>query len=106
MFGPTAGPGGLFPSSSFPSVSLLAAIVAHAQPAPESTPAAKPRPKVGLVLSGGGARGLTHVGVLKVLHEMRVPIDYIAAHVDGRDRRRPVRERHDARRRCSASWAR
>ena len=31
------------------------------------------------MLSGGGARGLTHVGVLKVLHEMRVPIDYIAA---------------------------
>lgn len=40
---------------------------------------AKPRPKIGLVLSGGGARGLTHVGVLKVLHEMKVPIDYIAA---------------------------
>ena len=39
----------------------------------------KPRPKVGLVLSGGGARGLTHIGVLKVLHEMRVPVDYIAA---------------------------
>lgn len=31
------------------------------------------------MLSGGGARGLTHIGVLKVLHEMRVPIDYIAA---------------------------
>jgi NTE family protein len=31
------------------------------------------------VLSGGGARGLTHIGVLKVLHEMKVPIDYIAA---------------------------
>jgi NTE family protein len=30
------------------------------------------------VLSGGGARGLTHIGVLKVLHEMRIPIDYIA----------------------------
>ena len=30
------------------------------------------------MLSGGGARGLTHIGVLKVLHEMRVPIDYIA----------------------------
>ena len=61
-------------------MALLLALPAHAQPAaPEATPAAKPRPKVGLVLSGGGARGLTHVGVLKVLHEMRVPIDYIAA---------------------------
>ena len=37
------------------------------------------RPKIGLVLSGGGARGLAHVGVLKVLEELRVPVDYIAA---------------------------
>jgi NTE family protein len=36
------------------------------------------RPKIGLVLSGGGARGAAHVGVLKVLESMRVPIDYIA----------------------------
>jgi NTE family protein len=54
------------------------ALPAHAQPAPEAT-TAKPRPKIGLVLSGGGARGFTHIGVLKVLHELRVPIDYIAA---------------------------
>jgi len=36
------------------------------------------RPKVGLVLSGGGARGAAHVGVLKVLEELRIPIDCIA----------------------------
>ncbi|HEU4602147.1 MAG TPA: patatin-like phospholipase family protein [Steroidobacteraceae bacterium] len=36
------------------------------------------RPRVGLVLSGGGARGAAHVGVLKVLEEMHVPIDAIA----------------------------
>jgi NTE family protein len=36
------------------------------------------RPRVGLVLSGGGARGLSHVGVLKVLEQERVPIDAIA----------------------------
>ena len=30
------------------------------------------RPVVGLVLSGGGARGFAHLGVLKVLHELRV----------------------------------
>ncbi|UOQ53873.1 patatin-like phospholipase family protein [Hymenobacter cellulosivorans] len=33
--------------------------------------------KVGLVLSGGGAKGLAHVGVLKQLEKNRVPIDYI-----------------------------
>lgn len=36
------------------------------------------RPRVGVVLSGGGARGAAHVGVLKVLDEMRVPVDAIA----------------------------
>ena len=36
------------------------------------------RPRIGLVLSGGGARGIAHIGVLKVLEEMRVPIDCIA----------------------------
>jgi len=35
------------------------------------------RPKIGLVLSGGGARGFAHIGVLKVLEENDVPIDYI-----------------------------
>lgn len=37
-----------------------------------------PRPRVGLVLGGGGARGAAHVGVLKELERMRVPIDAIA----------------------------
>lgn len=36
------------------------------------------RPKIGLVLSGGGARGAAHIGVLKVLEELRVPVDVIA----------------------------
>lgn len=36
------------------------------------------RPKIGLVLGGGGARGAAHVGVLEVLEENRVPIDCIA----------------------------
>ena len=38
----------------------------------------KRRPKIGLVLGGGGARGAAHVGVLKVLEQQRIPIDYIA----------------------------
>jgi len=36
------------------------------------------RPKIGLALSGGGARGAAHIGVLRVLEEMHIPIDYIA----------------------------
>ncbi|MBK7592187.1 MAG: patatin-like phospholipase family protein, partial [Betaproteobacteria bacterium] len=43
-----------------------------AQTAPVATAATAPR--IGLALSGGGARGLAHVGVLKVLEELRVPI--------------------------------
>ena len=36
------------------------------------------RPRIGLVLSGGGARGLAHIGVLKVLEREHIPIDAIA----------------------------
>jgi NTE family protein len=41
-------------------------------------PAVAARPRIGLVLSGGGARGAAHIGVLKVLDDLRVPIDAIA----------------------------
>jgi NTE family protein len=37
-----------------------------------------PRPKIGLVLSGGGAKGFAHIGVLKKLEENGIKIDYIA----------------------------
>src|ERR1700735_4075373 len=49
--------------------------------APPNAPAAPPaegRPRICLVLSGGGARGMAHIGVLKVLEELKVPIDCIA----------------------------
>ena len=36
------------------------------------------RPKIGLVLSGGGARGFAHIGVLKMLDSLEIPVDYIA----------------------------
>jgi NTE family protein len=49
---------------------LLATGVAAQDPAP--------RPRLGLVLSGGGARGLAHIGVLQVLEELRVPVDCVA----------------------------
>lgn len=38
----------------------------------------KGHPKVGLVLSGGGAKGFAHIGVLKVLEEIGMPVDYIS----------------------------
>ena len=38
----------------------------------------KPQPKIGLVLSGGAARGLAHVGVLKALEEQGIRVDAIA----------------------------
>jgi NTE family protein len=67
---------------------LLAGVAAtsHAQPhAPTATAGdgaasapARQRPRVGLVLSGGGARGLAHVGVLKVLERERIAVDVIA----------------------------
>lgn len=38
----------------------------------------KKRPKIGLVLSGGGARGIAHVGVLQWFEENRIPVDFVA----------------------------
>ncbi len=59
---------------------LAASLAAPARAQPAETPpgAEAKRPRIGLVLSGGGARGLAHVGVLKVLERERVPIDMIA----------------------------
>lgn len=56
---------------------LLLALLMAPGPAPaaEGAPA---RPRIGLVLSGGGARGFAHLGVLKVLEEARVPVDLVA----------------------------
>src|SRR5215467_3634299 len=36
------------------------------------------QPKVGLVLEGGGALGLAHIGVIQYLEEHRIPVNYIA----------------------------
>ena len=44
----------------------------------QSSATTSSRPRVGLVLAGGGAKGGAHVGVLKALEEMNVPIDCIA----------------------------
>lgn len=47
----------------------------YAQPTEEPAPQ---RPKIGLVLSGGGAKGMAHVGILKTLEEVGLRPDYIA----------------------------
>ncbi len=44
----------------------------------QTEPVEKDNPTVGLVLSGGGAKGFAHVGVLKVLEEAGVEVDYVA----------------------------
>ena len=49
------------------------------QTVPEVPPVAPPRiPKIGIALGGGFARGLAHIGILKVLEEENIPIDFIA----------------------------
>src|SRR5215472_829686 len=64
---------------SFAAASALAMlimyrpVIAADTPAPVSTTS----PRIGLALSGGGARGIAHVGVLKVLEEIRVPISCV-----------------------------
>jgi NTE family protein len=58
-------------------LAFAANALAAADP-PAETQAPPARPRVGLVLSGGGARGTAHVGVLKVLEDLHVPVDAIA----------------------------
>lgn len=43
-----------------------------------SSPAPLSRPRICLVLSGGGGRGMAHIGVLKILEDLKIPIDCIA----------------------------
>ena len=74
----------IFRFSAFAMMALLAVtllsatLVPTALAATTAEPSAGPHPRIGLVLSGGGALGAAHVGVLKVLEEMHVPIDVIA----------------------------
>ena len=58
-------------------MTLLAAVVTPIATAAEDQQQVT-KPKIGLALSGGGARGAAHVGVIQVLEQMQIPIDYIA----------------------------
>jgi NTE family protein len=57
---------------------FLTAAASAQQPIETVTTAPVPRPRIGLVLAGGGAKGGAHVGVLKVLEELHVPVDCVA----------------------------
>ena len=59
-----------------PGLRLAAGLLALATVADAAETAARPR--VGLVLGGGGARGAAHIGVLEVLEKHRVPVDCVA----------------------------
>jgi NTE family protein len=56
---------------------LLGSLSSFAQEQPAG-PAAKKRPTLGLVLQGGGALGLAHVGVITWLEEHHIPVNYVA----------------------------
>jgi NTE family protein len=84
---PLAGLAALVIIAAVPGSAPASAQEATDAPAQASTPPATPpaqkqtppptHPKVVLVLSGGGARGTAHIGVLKVLQEMRIPVDMV-----------------------------
>jgi NTE family protein len=57
---------------------LLVLSAGAAADEPTAGATSNPRPKVGLVLGGGGARGAAHIGVLEVLERLRVPVDCVA----------------------------
>jgi len=56
-------------------LTVSATLCAQTVPTVEQKPH---RPSVGLVLEGGGALGLAHIGVLQWLEEHRIPVDYVA----------------------------
>ncbi len=58
-------------------MALLLLLLSYTASANDTT-VVQTRPKIGLVLSGGGAKGAAHIGVLKYIEQEGIPIDYIA----------------------------
>ena len=56
---------------------LTSASISFAQTEATSQATPKERPVIGLCLSGGGAKGFSHIGILKVIDSLGIPIDYI-----------------------------
>ena len=59
------------------AIAVLGLVCASAGSASAEGPCPEDRECVGLVLAGGGARGAAHVGVLQVMEELNVPVDFI-----------------------------
>jgi len=57
---------------------LLLAVLLSATTAKAQSVAVKPRPKVAVVLSGGGAKGMAHIGALRVIERAGLPVDIVA----------------------------
>lgn len=69
------------PATAFRRLPLILAATIALLPVLRATDAgaeSSTRPRIGLALSGGGARGAAHIGVLQVLEEQRIPIDLVA----------------------------
>src|SRR5687767_3915184 len=62
----------------FAACALVSAVVARAQePVPPAALPPAPAPRIALVLSSGGVRGLAHIGVLQALEEQGIEIDLV-----------------------------
>jgi NTE family protein len=57
-------------------LALVLSPLAQAAAAADIDPSGRPR--IGLVLGGGGAKGAAHIGVLRVLDELHIPVDCVA----------------------------
>src|SRR5882762_3620545 len=73
-------PGATMKFQAVQSLLLSCMLLSNGVGAPQEAakPATTGRPKLGIVLEGGGALGLAHIGVLQWLEEHRIPVTYIA----------------------------
>src|ERR1700756_931071 len=60
------------------AVCFLLALAVLLSPGFAQQPASKPAPRIALVLEGGGALGLAHIGVIRWLEENHIPVHYVA----------------------------
>ncbi len=60
------------------AIIIIGVSLSYPRPADAQDSVPSHRPKIGVVFGGGGAKGAAHIGVLKVLEEQKIPVDYIA----------------------------